>query len=44
MYNFVGCLGVEFVQFQGLLLEARGDLFYQFNLRELTLVVGASSE
>ena len=39
MYNFVGCLGVEFVQFQGLLLEASGDLFYQFSLRELTLSV-----
>ena len=33
----MGCLGVEFVQFQGLLLEASGDLFYQFSLRELTL-------
>ena len=37
MYNFVGCLRVEFVQFQGLLLEASGDLFYQFSLRKLTL-------
>ena len=37
MYNFVGCLRVEFVQFQGLLLEASGDLFYQFSLREFTL-------
>ena len=37
MYNFVGCLGVEFVQFQGLLLEASGDLFYQISLREMTL-------
>ena len=37
MYNFVGCHGVEFVQFQGLLLEASGDLFYQFSLNELTL-------
>ena len=37
MYNFVGCLGVEFVQFQDLLQEPSGDLFYQFSLRELTL-------
>ena len=34
----MGCLGVEFVQFQGLLLDASGDLFYQFSLRELTLL------
>ena len=38
MYNFVGCPGVEFVQFQGLLLDAGGDLFYQFSLKELTLL------
>ena len=33
MYDFVGCLGVEFVQFQGLHLEASDDLFYQFSLK-----------
>ena len=33
----MGCLGVEFVQFQGLLPEASSDLIYQFSLRELTL-------
>ena len=33
----MGCLGVELVDFQGLLLEASGDLFFHYSLRELTL-------
>ena len=32
-YNFVGCLGVELVHFQGLLLEASGDLFFHYSLK-----------
>ena len=32
-YNFMGCFGVEFVQFQCLLLEASGDLFFYYSLR-----------
>ena len=31
------CLGVEFVQFQGLPLEVSGDLFYQFSLGQMIL-------
>ncbi len=31
MYNFEGCLGVEFV------LKASGDLFFHYSLRELAL-------
>ena len=37
MYNFEGCLGVEIVHFQGLLLEANDDLFFHYSLREFTL-------
>ena len=33
----MGCLEVELVHFQGLLLEASGDLFFHYSLRELTL-------
>ena len=35
IYNFEGCLGVEILHFQGLLLEASGDLFFHYSLREL---------
>ena len=37
MYNFVGCIGVEFVQFHGLLQETSDDLFSNYSLREFTL-------
>ena len=33
----MGCLGFELVHFQGLLLEASGDLFFHYSVRELTL-------